>query len=71
MAKVDGNTVSIGDVVSFKSDVEQAGRIVGVKKASWGGDELVLEALNDSGFSGDYIGGDDTTTVAAEDCWLE
>lgn len=71
MAKVDGKNVSVGDVVSFKCDVEQAGRIVGVKKAIWGGDELVLEALCDSGFSGDYIGGDDSTTVAAEDCWIE
>ena len=71
MAKVEGNTVNVGDVVCFKSDVEQSGRIVGTKKASWGGDELVLEALGDSGFSGDYIGGDDRTTVAAEDCWIE
>ena len=68
MAQVNGQTVKIGDWVGFKSDIEQSGQIVEIKK-SYMGHSLVLE--NKSGFHGDYIGGDTITTELARDCWLE
>ena len=67
-AKVDGQTVSIGDVVCFKSDVEQCGTIVDIKQ-TYSGTSLTLESKY--GFSGDYIGGQEVTTELARDCWLE
>ena len=68
MATVDGQTVNIGDWVSFKSDIEQSGKIVEIKNTYYG-TSLVLE--NTSGFSGDYIGGETITTQTARDCWIE
>jgi hypothetical protein len=68
MAQVDGKTVNIGDWVGFKSDIEQSGQIVEIKK-SYMGHSLVLE--NKHGFHGDYIGGETITTELASDCWLE
>ena len=35
-AQVDGKTVTIGDVVCFKSDVEQCGTIVDIKQSYMG-----------------------------------
>ena len=67
-AIVDGQTVTVGDVVCFKSDIEQSGVIVEIKK-SYMGHSLVLE--NKSGFSGGYIGGDTVTTELASDCWVD
>ena len=67
MAQVDGQTVKIGDWVGFKSDIEQSGQIVEIKK-SYMGYSLVLE--NKNGFVGGYIGGDTITTESASDCWL-
>ena len=67
-ATVDGQTIQIGDYVGFKSDIEQSGKIVEIKR-TYAGVSLVLENLN--GFSGDYIGGDTITTVLARDCWLD
>jgi hypothetical protein len=67
-AQVDGQTVTIGDWVGFKSDIEQSGQIVEIK-TSYMGTSLTLE--NKSGFQGGYIGGDTITTELAEDCWLE
>lgn len=67
--KVDGTTVSIGDWVGFKSDVEQGGQIVAIKTGGFCGAELVLE--NKNGFDGGYIGGDTRTTVSARDCWAD
>ena len=65
MARVDGQTVQIGDYVSFKSDVEQSGEIYLIK-----GDRLYLRA-GPNGFEGDYIGGSETTVQMAGDCWIE
>jgi hypothetical protein len=65
---VDGQEVTIGDVVGFKSDIEQSGVIVEIKQ-SYSGKALVLE--NKHGFHGYYIGGDTITTQLARDCWLE
>ena len=68
MATVEGQTVNIGDWVGFKSDIEQSGKIVEIKK-TYAGVALVLE--NKHGFSGDYIGGDTITTELARDCWID
>jgi len=65
MAQVQGQTVKVGDWVSFKSDIEQSGRIYKIE-----GDRLYLEA-GPNGFEGDYIGGQDTTVQQAVDCWLD
>jgi len=67
-ATVDGQTVKVGDWVGFKSDIEQSGQIVEIKK-SYMGHSLVLE--NKSGFHGDYIGGSTITTELASDCWVD
>ncbi len=67
-ATVDGQTVTIGDWVSFKADIEQSGQIVDIK-STYMGKALVLE--NKTGFHGDYIGGQTITTEEACDCWLE
>jgi hypothetical protein len=67
-ALVDGQEVTVGDVVCFKSDIEQSGVIVEIKQ-SYTGKALVLE--NKHGFSGDYIGGETITTELARDCWIE
>jgi hypothetical protein len=64
MAQVDGQTVKVGDYVSFKCDIEQSGRITRID-----GNRLTLE--NPYGFDGGYIGGQTVTTELAEDCWIE
>ena len=68
-AQVDGQTVSVGDYVGFKCDIEQGGTITNIKRNMTGGVELSLE--NEGGFSGEYIGGDTTTTELASDCWID
>ena len=68
-ATVDGTAVFVGSYVSFKSDIEQGGDIVQIKKNMMGSIELTLE--DEDGFHGDYIGGDTRTTVLASDCWLD
>ena len=65
MAKVDGQTVKVGDYVGFKSDIEQGGQIYKIE-----GDRLFLRA-GPNGFDGDYIGGQETTVQRAVDCWLD
>jgi len=67
-AIVEGQEVTVGDVVGFKSDIEQSGKIIAIKQ-TYAGTSLTLE--NTSGFSGDYIGGETITTELARDCWLE
>lgn len=62
---VDGQTVRVGDWVSFKSDIEQSGQI----EAILSGGRLVL--TNPNGFQGDYIGGLHSTIQMASDCWLD
>jgi hypothetical protein len=67
-AIVDGQEVTVGDVVCFKSDIEQSGVITAIKK-TYAGVSLVLESKY--GFHGDYIGGQEITTELARDCWVE
>lgn len=68
-ATVQGKTVKVGDVVGFKSDIEQHGRIVEIRRNMLGYTELVLE--NKHGFSGHYIGGQTKTVEMASDCWID
>jgi hypothetical protein len=67
-AIVDGQEVTVGDVVCFKSDIEQSGVIVEIK-STYMGPSLVLE--NRYGFHGGYIGGATITTELARDCWID
>jgi len=69
MAKVSGRVVKLGDVVSFKSDYEQCGQIVGFTTTMMGADVLILE--NEDGFGGEYIGGETRTQELASDCWID
>lgn len=69
MAIVDGVAVKVGDCVGFKSDIEQWGEIVAIRRSVMGHVELVLE--NTNGFQGDYIGGQTRTVERAEDCWID
>ena len=64
MIMVDVRIVDTGDVVCFKCDVEQCGEIVRIS-----GSTLTLKARSHYGFEGDYIGGEEFTTVNARDCW--
>ena len=62
-------TIKVGDFVGFKSDIEQYGGVTEIRKRSWGGYELVI--ANEGGFIGEYIGGKTTTTMFAEDVWVD
>ena len=66
MARVDGQTVQIGDWVCFKSDYEQSGEVIKIS-----GDRLTLRASGPEGFGGGYIGGQEITHQMARDCWIE
>lgn len=62
----DGNEIKVGDVVGFKSDIEQCGKVVEIRHKYYGW-EVVLESF--STFSGEYIGGQTRTTEDADRCW--
>jgi hypothetical protein len=63
-------TVKVGDVVGFKSDYEQYGKITAIENAKWGrGKLLTLE--NPNGFGGDYLRYATKTTESADDCWKD
>jgi len=66
MARVDGQVVNVGDAISFKCDIEQWGYITKIN-----GDMLTLKAPYDSGFTGDYIDGQEYYVVEADRCWIE
>jgi hypothetical protein len=65
MATVEGQTVKVGDYVSFKCDIEQGGTIYKIE-----GNRLFLQA-GPNGFEGGYIGGRETTIQQASDCWID
>ncbi len=67
-ATVQEKQVTIGDVVGFKCDVEQYGRITGIGRDGCNKVVLTLQAFGK--FSGEYIGGETETTERAEDCWI-
>ena len=56
----EGNEINIGDMVEFKADCEQIGKVVEIR--AYG--QLVIE--NKDGFGGDYIGGETRTTESAD-----
>ena len=62
--------VNVGDVVHFKSDVEQCGYIKGWRRSPYA-NEFVLLLEREGGFYGDYIGGQTTTEELAKNCWIE
>lgn len=63
MAVVEGRVVQVGDIVGFKSDIEQYGKIIKID-----GNQLTL--YSQYGFHGEYIGGLKYTTESAKDCWI-
>ena len=67
-ATVEGQTVKVGDFVGFKCDIEQGGQITKITRDSYG--KEVLHLYSEWGFEGGYIGGQNHTTMRAEDCWL-
>lgn len=68
-AIVEGKTVTIGDSVGFKSDFEQSGKIVDIKRSQWGKTVLVLE--NENGFGGEYLRYATRTEEDADRCWVD
>jgi hypothetical protein len=65
---MEGNKLSIGDIVFFKSDIEQYGKITKIK-----GNELTLapDKMMGGKFIGDTIGGDKVTTMDSGDVFKE
>jgi hypothetical protein len=64
--------VKIGDWVGFKSDYEQSGEIVAIKKVDRGwsvGWQLTLR--NEHGFGGEYLRYATECVMDAEDCWVD
>ena len=61
---VEGKVVKVGDVVGFKCDIEQCGRI---KDIVYRGRYAYLVLTGN--FSGGYIGGQTETEERADDCW--
>jgi hypothetical protein len=61
----------VGDVVCFKSDYEQCGRIEKIEKVNTGWKPRVqLTLFRADGFGGDYLRYATKTVVDADDCWL-
>jgi hypothetical protein len=56
--------VEVGQVVGFKSDHEQYGKITKIE-----GDMLTLE--NENGFGGEYLRYATVTKERASDCWID
>ena len=62
--------VKVGDVVGFKSDYEQYGKITKIERNSYTG-RWMLHLHNDNGFGGDYLRYATDTVEAADDCWID
>ena len=56
--------VEVGDLVGFKSDFEQYGRVIKLF-----GDYAIIE--NENGFGGEYIGGQTQTQVSTDRLWKD
>ena len=63
-------TVTLGDYVGFKCDVEQSGRVTRICLNGFSGG-ILLTLENDNGFSGEYIGGETMTDEFLSDCWTD
>lgn len=68
MALVEGKKVAVGDVVGFKSDIEQYGTVVAIKNAPGRPSMDILVLENAEGFEGEYLQGTRTEELAAN-CW--
>lgn len=64
---VENHLLKIGDLVGFKCDIEQVGRIMAITPGPRGD---TLELYRPDGFDGEYIGGEKTTYEDARDCWV-
>lgn len=62
-AKVDGQTVTIGDYVCYKADMETCGKITKIARGQFG---VQLSVEDD-----DDMGNVNYDTVMAKDCWIE
>lgn len=67
----DGSIAQVGDAVSFKSDYEQTGTLVSVKRDMFNNLVLTLQSSDEEGFGGDYIEGEEYTQELAKHCWKE
>lgn len=63
-----GRQIKVGDTVEFKSDIEQCGKVIEIRRGSYG-KEYIVE--NEYGFHGDYIGGETVTMVQEQDIWTD
>lgn len=60
-------TKQVGDIVWFKADIEQQGRITEIIRDPYGGrTRYRLEPVGRDAFSGDYIGGQTTHVESAD-----
>lgn len=64
--RITRGNLEVGDIVEFKSDIEQAGKIVKIVR-----NDLWLQALTDDGFDGDYIGGQMNTVISKDDVFYD
>ena len=67
----DGHILKVGDIVGFKCDVEQYGKVVDIirPRELYKSSKVVLS--NPNGFDGEYIGGDKQTTESIDDVWKD
>lgn len=66
-ATVEGQPVKVGDIVGFKADIEQYGKITKIENDRG---HVVLHLHNPDGFGGDYLRYAKDTVERADDCWL-
>lgn len=64
----DRLTIAVGDVVGFKCDVEQYGKIIDISRRGVGG---ALDVTITGNFVGGYIGGETVYTTDARDLWKD
>jgi hypothetical protein len=61
--------VKVGDSVWFKSDFEQRGTIIAIKKGQWS-DNMILVLHNPNGFGGEYLRYATETEESTDRCWI-
>lgn len=65
MAIVSGKIIKVGDIVTFKSDMEQQGEVIKIE-----GIRLHLQAISENGFKGRYLEGEDRISISCLECRL-
>ena len=68
---IGNKEVKLGDPVAFKCDIEQYGILRKIEQVPHQRHIYILTLENEYGFSGEYIGGDTTTTQFADRCWVD